>query len=538
MIILLLFSLHLNKGHFIYSLDDAYIHMAIAKNFSQHGVWGVNKKEFSSSSSSLLYTLLISLLFLIFGPYELIPLIINLIFAHLLIYGIYYILKMKTHLPPYATFVGILCIIFFLPLHSLVFIGLEHTMQNVIDLIFVVITAQLLSNVDTNKNKIFSSKDKFRLLLLAPLVTMIRFEGMFLIIIVCFLFLLKKHYRFFFLIALFGFLPIIIYGIISLSYGWYFFPNPVVIKGSLIDFNSSSLDNKLKVFNPMGMYLYAPHLLIFFIIALIIFYTKCFKTKDIWNERAIFALIFMFTSVCQLFFATVCIRGIYESRYDAYLLTIGIVLIFTSISNKIPPFLSFEALKNYLFKKNEAFEYGFFRLLTIIIILISFFTPLSYRAIETIPDIPQATNNIYEQQYQMGLFLREYYNEECVAANDIGAIDYLSDIECVDLWGLGDIDSANEIVNDDLDTDTVYKLAKQKGVKIAIVYESNYFGYEIPSEWIKAGSWKISRNVVCYSSKVTFYAVDPEEWDDLIENLQDFSPHLPNTVEEYGNYTK
>jgi hypothetical protein len=29
------------NGHFVYSLDDPYIHLAVAKNLARHGVWGV-----------------------------------------------------------------------------------------------------------------------------------------------------------------------------------------------------------------------------------------------------------------------------------------------------------------------------------------------------------------------------------------------------------------------------------------------------------------------------------------------------------------
>ncbi len=42
----------------------------------------------------------------------------------------------------------------------------------------------------------------------------------------------------------------------------------------------------------------------------------------------------------------------------------------------------------------------------------------------------------------MGLFLNEYYNEDCIAANDIGAINYLADVKCIDLKGLGSKDIA------------------------------------------------------------------------------------------------
>lgn len=91
----LIYILTLNQGSLIYLLDDTYIHLAIAKNFAKYGVWGVNSDEFSSTSSSLLYTLLLSFLFLLFGVNEIIPFIVNLVFANLLIYVLYNLLKKK-----------------------------------------------------------------------------------------------------------------------------------------------------------------------------------------------------------------------------------------------------------------------------------------------------------------------------------------------------------------------------------------------------------------------------------------------------------
>jgi hypothetical protein len=37
---------------------------------------------------------------------------------------------------------------------------------------------------------------------------------------------------------------------------------------------------------------------------------------------------------------------------------------------------------------------------------------------------PKATTNIYEQQYQMGLFIKEFYENKSIVANDIGAINF------------------------------------------------------------------------------------------------------------------
>ena len=52
-------ALRLTGGRFIYALDDAYIHMAVARTFALHGIWGCTPFHFSSSSSSLLWTFLL-----------------------------------------------------------------------------------------------------------------------------------------------------------------------------------------------------------------------------------------------------------------------------------------------------------------------------------------------------------------------------------------------------------------------------------------------------------------------------------------------
>ena len=54
-LILLLASLKANQGHFVYPLDDAYIHMAISKHWACDGVFGITKYEFTPATSSPLW---------------------------------------------------------------------------------------------------------------------------------------------------------------------------------------------------------------------------------------------------------------------------------------------------------------------------------------------------------------------------------------------------------------------------------------------------------------------------------------------------
>ena len=74
-------SVRHGEGHFLYSLDDAYIHMAVARNFVVHGVWGVTRHGFSSSTSSLLWPFLLAGVSAIVGEHTISPLVLNIVFA-------------------------------------------------------------------------------------------------------------------------------------------------------------------------------------------------------------------------------------------------------------------------------------------------------------------------------------------------------------------------------------------------------------------------------------------------------------------------
>jgi len=84
-IVLVILSTNLNEGHLIYPLDDTYIHMSIAKNVVLHHVFGVTRYEFTSSTSSPLWTFLLAITYLAFGVNERSPLILNLLFGTLAI---------------------------------------------------------------------------------------------------------------------------------------------------------------------------------------------------------------------------------------------------------------------------------------------------------------------------------------------------------------------------------------------------------------------------------------------------------------------
>src|SRR5579872_596074 len=64
-------------GNFSYPLDDSFIHLAVAKTLAFKGVWGISKYEFASASSSILYPMLVAMVFFIFGAHTIVGFIIN-----------------------------------------------------------------------------------------------------------------------------------------------------------------------------------------------------------------------------------------------------------------------------------------------------------------------------------------------------------------------------------------------------------------------------------------------------------------------------
>jgi hypothetical protein len=165
----------------------------------------------------------------------------------------------------------------------------------------------------------------------------------------------------------------------------------------------------------------------------------------------------------------------------------------------------------------------------LLVILIS--SPLRVRAGKALRDTPQASHNIFEQQIQMADFLRQFYQGQVVAANDIGAIDFLADIRLVDLAGLGTRETARLKLKHIYGAPQIAAVAEQYQVQIALVYDS---WFKIPPDWIKAGEWQIPDNVICGDSTVSFYAVNPSAALDLIERLQTFESQLPKDVAQRG----
>jgi hypothetical protein len=206
-------------------------------------------------------------------------------------------------------------------------------------------------------------------------------------------------------------------------------------------------------------------------------------------------------------------------RYEAYIIVLGILSIYIGLSDCLPGDFTLKIDKSNMLSSG----------LKIFLILI-ITMPLVLRALLALT-APRASNNIYEQQYQMSLFVRDYTPGMNIAANDIGLIGFYSNNEILDLWGLACNEVAKERINKTYSTKKIYEITKQKNIKLALVYDNWYTEFGgLPPSWTKLAQWTIPEFWAVCGPTVTFYAVDKNETENLRKKLEEFSPKLPKSV--------
>jgi len=504
-------------GRLIYVLDDPYIHMAIAKNFSQKGIWGVTGSGFTSNSSSLLWTALLSAVYYFASPNEIAPFAINILVCAVLIFWLYRLL-LKQELSSVYLFFLLLAIAFVTSFPLLIFAGLEHTLQVWVDLVFVVSAARFLSGDGKSRC------DKVLLLVLAPVLVLVRYEGLFLIFTVCSLLLWRRDYPLAFWIFVLALFPLACYGALSIQKGWYILPNTILLKGNLGFFTAGFapreiIKNIVQSYYNLALY---PHMTILILCALGILYLRLKDGSSLQHYSTLIWIVFLITALLHMQFARV--QAFF--RYEAYLVALGLY----ALGITLPGIASREL--QLLRQRGQ-----YLRLFILAAAFLTAFSPLFLRAVRTFIWIAPAAKNIYEQQYQMAGFISRYYAGGAVAANDIGMINYYADIDCLDILGLASREVARLRLSGEYDAESLGRLARTKKARISLVYEKWLDeSTGIPPEWIKVGSWTILRNVSCGDETVSFYAIGRAEEKTLSDNLREFSPMLPADVIEDGKY--
>jgi hypothetical protein len=491
-------------GQFVYALDDPYIHMAMARNLAEHGVWGVTRHGFTSSSSSPLWTLLLAADYALQGANEAAPLWLNLLAALGLLALAWRVLEVAG-LRPGESLLVLAAVVLLTPLPSLVLIGMEHTLHALLSLAFLA----CLSGLVLRRWQVPA------LAICGALLAVSRYEGAFLALVGCGVLVLQRRPRAALAVAASAFAPLVLFGVLSLAKGWNFVPNSVLLK-SLGE--SGTLQAQLAHFVTKGFQglSSSAHLLLLLLLALgLLLLLQHADRLPREGERDWSASSLVGAYACCILPHLQLARSGSLSRYEAYLVACGVVVlaaVLARLRERWGPMLS-QLRSSALVVAMAA------------VVLL----PLGARGASILLQTAQASRNIHEQQHQMALFLARYYPGGSVALNDIGWPSWAVDMHLLDLWGLASMEVATARRANRYGPEELHRLVDAHGVQVVIVYE-HWFRGRIPPQWTKVAQWTLPNNVAVGGPTVSFFAPRPEQAEVLERQVREFSSELPQGV--------
>ncbi|OOV09085.1 hypothetical protein RF819_11605 [Rhodoferax fermentans] len=498
MAVLISWSVYLADGHLIYTLDDPYIHLAVAESILQDE-YGINSGEFSAPSSSIVYPFLLALSERL-GFGRLGPLVINIVAMAGSVYVVGQILQRyvltwkKQDCPyPYTKIFPIslgLAVCLILNAWGLVMTGMEHSLHILSVVLIIFGFLKIINN---------TFKVPVWLILAIVVMPLIRFEGLAMALLsVIALFYLGRWRT--------GFLALLL--ILSTMFGWFQFtqilglpalPSSVLLKSGvasnldgqsgLVQLSWSILRNGLTSMNErQGVLL----LLGILIISCLCYQLRKKESNQTW---VVIGGLAISTGLGHVFFG----QYGWFSRYEIYVY--ALVVISTLVLSR-----------TYLLHVSIRFA--------VIVALLLIAAPYAFDTLRT----PVASRNIYQQQYQMHRFATEYWKRP-VAVNDLGWVSYNNPSFVLDLWGLGSEEVRRLKLAGGLDSQALDALVSRRNVSLIMIYD-DWFKDKIPTAWRRVAVLNTSR-VTAASGQVTFYVTQALNHQEAVALLRQFSSTLP-----------
>jgi hypothetical protein len=493
------------EGRFVYIFDDAYIHMAIARSWAEHGVWGLTRYGFTSSTSSPLWTFLIALVFRLIGPHEGVALGLAALGGAAAVAAAYDWVRAWAWRPLWQT-VLLVGLSLAGPLPLLALSGMEHTLHVALVLVFVRRVADWAANDDP-------PGWVWPWLVWASALTLVRLESAFVIAVSgLVLVAARRRWRLAAGLLLAGALPVLLYGLWSQANGWWFLPNSVVVKAGVPDAASDPLA-LLGPLNPLHLAanLFMSPPLLGVLAAGTLYLLLARRLGWVWDADHAAVVVLVGSLLAHAQFAS----ALWFYRYEAYLLVwAGLAL--AAVGGR--------ALSSCLAASGAARAYAL--LTTALLAVVAGL--MAYRGALANPLGPRASVNIYQQQLQMARFIGLVSRPgETVVLNDIGAVAFFNDVRVLDIVGLATMETAIQTRAGTLTPAAIAALAEAQGARVAILYPPEAYELHQPRQWLELARWVIPDNVAAGHPEVVIYLIDPAAEADLRAALEAFAPTLP-----------
>ena len=478
----------------VFSLDDPYIHLAVADQILAGG-YGVNAGEYASPSSAIVWPyLLLPFEMLHVGPFAL--LLINAAAACATVFVILRFVEASGLFDgagerPFAYLIALI-VIFNASAVALPMTGMEHCLHVLASIVtFIGLVAVARGGSPTPLH--------FVALVSLPFL---RFEGAALACSAIAGFVLLGQRRFAigaaFVIALGG----AVYAALMTSRGLPLIPSSVMLKAQLAAEAHSHADTVAgAVANVIRAVMTAYGLRLLMLgVALAV---TCFWLRSD-RKTMVVCLVALAAIGAHLVFG----QYGWFNRYEVYIMALAATALLWAVAQVRP--------------KLAARQWNFARAALVLMLGVA---ALPYMTIAMLT--PLGARSIYEQQYQMARFAQSFYGH-AVAVNDLGLASYRNKNYVLDLWGLGSEEVRKARRAGQFGPETMAALARDHDVGLVMIYDA-WFPKGVPSSWTKVAVLH-SQAVTADEPDVSFYRTPSGNAAELASALQAFKPTLPPRV--------
>lgn len=483
------------EGRLIYSLDDPYIHLALAKNIA-HGHYGLNPGEAAAPSSSIIWPLLLAPFAWTGSFLEFAPLLLNILAGGASAWLVLRFFRrwLPESLPYRFWLASLFSLITFYSANGVgvAFTGMEHSFHILYALL--VITG-LVEAAEGGKPGFWLTAA----LILGPLV---RYEAMLMTLLAALALICMGRWK----QGLIGFggsvLGLGAFSLFLFRLDLGLLPSSIQAKSSWAGSSDASFLTRL-----LGGFasnwekaLETPAYLLFIGAAVLLLLPK---TSSKWKWVGLAGV------GAALGHFLLADRG-WMLRYEIYLYASLLPLMLVAILREESLFSGRIAAKLSL----SALGITSFLLWT--------------QSLENSRITPLASGAIHRQQEQMMRFVRDFYRGP-VAVNDLGWVAFAGGQKTLDLWGLGSHE-ALKLRKSSSRPSWVLPLCEREGVKLMMVYRNWVFPRSpVPSSLILVGSL-VSESPYAYGAaepSVDFFALDQETAEKVRRLLPEFTRGLP-----------
>lgn len=493
MAVLLALILQGTGGILNYTLDDPYIHLALAENLV-NGHYGVNAGEYASPSSSILYPFLVAAALAVgFGQWA--PLVLNVIGA----VGAAWVLsglfgdalhKSDKGRVSWVALVTIPVLLLAMNGYALGFTGMEHTLHVWASLAII---RGLIIMGRTRSVPLF-------LIIACIAAPLLRFEGAALsgaaLVAICF----SGHWRVGLLtgVTLAACLAAYVTAMTSLDLPP--MPSSVMVKsGPTAAFVANRFDAiGLEIMSNLRASLANRQGAVLAGLIMLLLIRTLRATKQ---ERTI-----AYVAAAAGFAHLLAGRWDWFFRYEVYIIA-------TLIAANLHLWAPALAAQN--------------RRVTTPGLLIFAFPFIGFTYLMGVMLTPSAARNIYEQQFQMHRFATEYFTEPA-AVIDLGWVTYDNDNYVLDLWGLGNETARQMFRTQGRTPAPIRTLTEDANVTYAMLYDEVF--YEgLPQEWCLIGQLETPQVTASFAT-VEFFLIKPTEESRMRDAMAAFTATLPDRV--------